>query len=49
MKFQCGKEKTAKCPYCPVRSRIKYDIKRHVRRLHPENYKEFVSLFKALY
>ncbi|KAG5861252.1 Longitudinals lacking protein, partial [Gonioctena quinquepunctata] len=49
VKYVCGKEKTFKCPYCNSKSKIKYDMKKHVSRIHPNYFEEFINMFDELY
>nr|CAI5817509.1 unnamed protein product [Callosobruchus analis] len=47
MKYQCGSLKHYKCPYCNLESKLKYDMKKHVARMHPERTAEFHELYKS--
>ncbi|CAH1964135.1 unnamed protein product [Acanthoscelides obtectus] len=47
MKNQCGSLKKYKCPYCKLESKMKYDMKKHVSRMHPESIEEFCRLYKS--
>ncbi|CAG9864622.1 unnamed protein product [Phyllotreta striolata] len=49
IKYVCGKEKKFQCPYCPLKSKIKYDMKKHVSRIHPEMSEAFLEIFDRLY
>ncbi|KAG5890430.1 hypothetical protein JTB14_025837 [Gonioctena quinquepunctata] len=49
IKYVCGKEKKFKCPYCDAMSKIKYDMKKHVSRIHPHHFEEFIEIFDDLY
>nr|CAI5836265.1 unnamed protein product [Callosobruchus analis] len=47
MLYQCGKEKSFKCLYCPLTSKLKYDMPKHVARMQPEKQYEFLQIYKG--
>jgi hypothetical protein len=49
VKYECGPEHKFKCIYCFKAMKQKYDLKKHVRRRHPERQLEFESIYKDLY
>jgi len=34
-RYECGKEPQFCCPYCPHRTKLKGNLKTHVRNVHP--------------
>lgn len=47
-RFECSQPKRFQCPYCKRSFRQRYDIKKHVRNLHPEISEEFSKKFSYL-
>ncbi|KAJ8894858.1 hypothetical protein PR048_000165, partial [Dryococelus australis] len=35
--YECHKEYSFQCPYCPLRSKRKWNVNKHVRAVHPGN------------
>lgn len=35
--YECNKEPTFKCPHCPLITKRKYNLKKHVRHSHGED------------
>ncbi|XP_060534663.1 longitudinals lacking protein, isoforms A/B/D/L-like [Cylas formicarius] len=46
--YECGRKKIFNCPYCGAHSTQRYDMKKHVRSLHPERVLEFEAIYKTL-
>lgn len=47
-KHECGQPKSFQCTYCYRYFRQRYDVKVHVRNLHPEMISEFDIHYKNL-
>nr|CAH7735851.1 unnamed protein product [Callosobruchus chinensis] len=48
-KHECSQPKNFCCTYCGRTFRQKYDVKLHVRNLHPEKAEEFELRYKEWY
>lgn len=35
-RYECGKQATLKCPYCSYKSKLKGNLKVHVKNQHPK-------------
>ncbi|CAH1964189.1 unnamed protein product [Acanthoscelides obtectus] len=46
-KHECSRPNSFQCIYCYKSFRQKYDIKKHVRKLHKEKVEEFEEIFKS--
>lgn len=46
--YECGTKGTWKCPYCPRMVKQKYDLKRHVDRLHQSEKANFETVYRRL-
>ncbi|KAJ4427480.1 hypothetical protein ANN_25128, partial [Periplaneta americana] len=37
IRMECGKEPQFKCPYCPHRAKLKWNLQKHIKMRHSEN------------
>lgn len=47
LKYECGKDPQFKCPQCDYRSKLKGNIKGHVKRKHKADYAELMLQMQA--